>query len=89
MQFAAMRDRLEVLDRPRGKTLEILIAQLTAIVGNTSFRGFKEPLATKDFMVTGQKPAKRSAPRRSRKVRQETATGWGEFMHAMMKKQNG
>jgi len=85
-----LRDRLDAVDRPRGKTLEILIAQLTAAVCNSSLREFKEPLSTKDFMLTRPKEAKPKPVRRlSPKQRKETAENWQGGMQALMKKHGG
>jgi hypothetical protein len=48
-QFFAMVDRLKALDRPRNGTIELMCAQLIAMVGNTGFREFKNPVDPKDF----------------------------------------
>lgn len=89
VQFAAMRDRLEALDRPRGRMLEILIAQLTAVVGNTSFRSFAEPQTTQSFMLTRlpeAKPERKS--RRTSGVMEEAAENWREGFGKLMEKQS-
>jgi hypothetical protein len=60
-QFFLMVDRLEILDRPRDRTIELMTAQLIAMVGNTGFRGFDKPLNPKDFMpslITGKQNTK-------------------------------
>jgi len=49
-QLFAMIDRLEVIDRPKGGMVELMLAQVIAMIGNTGFREFKEPLQPKDFM---------------------------------------
>jgi hypothetical protein len=49
-QLFAMIDRLEVIDRPKGGIVELMLAQVIAMIGNTGFREFKEPLQPKDFM---------------------------------------
>ena len=89
MQFVALRDRLEAQDRPRGKVLELLLAQLTAMVANTGFRGFKEPLKAQDFLVTERPRQPQRAKRPTKAQREAVADSWREAMQALMAKQNG
>lgn len=68
----------------------MLIAQLTAVVGNTSFRGFAEPQTAQAFLLTrgaGAKPERK--PRLTKKRREETAKNWFQGLTKLMKKQNG
>jgi hypothetical protein len=49
-QLFAMIDRLEVLDQPKGGMIELMLAQVISMIGNTGFREFEKPVQPKDFM---------------------------------------
>lgn len=90
MQFTALRDRVEAQDWPRGKVLELLLAQLTATVANYSLRELKKPLTPQDFMVTTRQPeAARAEPKRrmTKKLRSEIASNWKMGFATMLRNQ--
>lgn len=77
-QLFAMIDRVEVIDRPKGGVMEIMLAQVIAMIGNTGFREFKDPLQPKDFMpsIWKKKAAHQhngKAPRKTRMTKKRQA----------------
>lgn len=49
-RFCGMVDRLKAMDRPRNGTIELMVAQVAAVVANTGFRSFKRQKEPADFM---------------------------------------
>jgi hypothetical protein len=91
-QLFAMIDRLEVIDRPKGGMVEIMLAQVIAMIGNTSFREFKEPLQPKDFMpsIWAKKAAatggvnQGKSPRKPRMTKKKQMTLAAQFRDTFM-----
>ncbi len=81
-QIFELRDRLEALDKPKNTTIELMVAQLIAMVGNTGFRSFEEPLKPLDFMPSRRIVKKKSEPQQ--KKRRKRADIANEIRMTMM-----
>ena len=94
-QLFAMIDRLEVLDQPKGGMVELMLAQIICMIGNTGFREFEKPLHPKDFMpsqlLKGQKANPEDGkPRRKPRITQKRKAALAQqfretFMHFVPK----
>ena len=68
--FQALCKQVERLDRPRNTTLEIMVGQLLAMVGNIGYSGLEKPMRPHDFMPSEWvKKATRSKGKPPRKPR--------------------
>jgi hypothetical protein len=68
--FHALCKQLERLDRQRDATLEVMLGQLLAMVGNIGYAGLEKPLQPQDFMPS-QALAGRSAKLEDEKWRRK------------------
>jgi hypothetical protein len=84
-QFFLMVDRLEALDRPRNRTVELMTAQLIAMVGNTGFRGFDTPLNPKDFMPSLLIKKHADGKKMTKRKRSDIANNIRNVIHAFMR----
>lgn len=70
--FQALCKQVEHLDRPRNTTLEIMVGQLLAMVGNIGYSGLEKPMRAQDFMPSEW--AKKAAAANAKAVRKPRMT---------------
>ena len=89
-QFFLMVERLKDLDRPRDSTLEGMLGQLLAMVGNIGYTGLAKPLQAEDFMpsVWAKKASRElnhgKPPRKPRMTKAKKIALAAQFREAFM-----